>query len=273
MRILSIKTNGLKGTHFLSCSGLTNDNQTTLSLFALIRVAYSKGNGASLEAALATIHDSMTHQTPQPSNGTSGNTHDLVSRSNDPASSSLLEGLPGEEISIRFLSACSTRPQWRQSISITNEYGQTLAHLAVALGYAQLLQHLIHWGIDLHVADITGATALHLAYVFHQSHCAALLIQSGARVFVLDDLGRPPSAQYRSNLSVKSSCLSSRNCENFEPEEMMEEKRSIDNGLFVERWINAQMGHKTNNKIDIACNHCCGESFYLLILSSSLVRG
>jgi hypothetical protein len=259
MRISSIKTNGLKGTQFLSCSDLTNDNQTTLSLIAGIRAVNREGNGACLEATLATVYNSVTHQTPQPSNGTSGNTHDLVSRSNDSALPSSLEGLPVEEISIRFLSACSTRPQWRQSISITNEYGQTLAHLAVALGYAKLLQHLIHWGIDLHVADITRVTALHLAYIFHQSRCATLLIQSGARVSVLDDLGRPPSAQYRPNLSVQSICSSPRNSAIIEPEETMEEKKSLDKGVFVDQWINAQMGRKRNNKIDIACNHCRGE--------------
>src|SRR5258708_1282332 len=66
-----------------------------------------------------------------------------------------------EEFSMNFLSEHASHPGWGLIVSTTNEYRQTMAHIAVMLGYSRLLHRLIAWGIDLNVADVTGATALH----------------------------------------------------------------------------------------------------------------
>jgi hypothetical protein len=191
MRISSIRTSVWSGA---SSRPPTPQKLMALSLLAMVRAVYNEENSATLEATLATIHHSMTHPTLQRSNDASANAHGLVSCSGSPGSFSSLEGPQLEEISIRFLSVCSNRPRWRQSVSITNEYGQNLAHMAVALGYTRLFWHLIRWGIDLHAADVTGTTPLHLAHLFHHTECAIILIRSGVSKFILDDLGRSPCA-------------------------------------------------------------------------------
>ena len=108
-------------------------------------------------------------------------------------SPSQLEEVNLEEFSIHFLCTYSTHPNWRHAISSSNDYGQTLAHISVTLGYFQLLQHLVKWKIDLDTKDKMGLTALHYAYLFKQEGCARFLIHSGANQFILDDLGRSPS--------------------------------------------------------------------------------
>jgi len=104
-----------------------------------------------------------------------------------------LEDVNLEDISIRFLCTYSTHPSWKQIVSSRNGYGQTIAHIAVTLGYFRLLQHLSTWQIDVNAMDDMGSTALHYAYLFRQEECARLLIDSGADPFILDDLGRAPS--------------------------------------------------------------------------------
>ena len=104
-----------------------------------------------------------------------------------------LEEVNLEDISIHFLCTYSAQPNWKQRVSVCNEYGQTMAHICVTLGYIRLLQHLFMWQIDLNVVDNMGLTALHYAYLFRQEECARLLIRSGANPFILDDLGRSPS--------------------------------------------------------------------------------
>ncbi len=104
-----------------------------------------------------------------------------------------LEDVNLEDISVHFLCAYSTQPNWRQIVSTCNDYGQTLAHIAVTSGHFRLLQHLIRWQIDLDAVDSTGLTALHYAYLFEQEECAKFLIHSGVDQFILDDLGRSPS--------------------------------------------------------------------------------
>ena len=104
-----------------------------------------------------------------------------------------LEDVNLEDISIRFLCTYSTHPSWKQIVSSRNGYGQTIAHIAVTLGYFRLLQHLSTWQIDVNAMDDMGSTALHYAYLFTQGECARLLIDSGADPFILDDLGRAPS--------------------------------------------------------------------------------
>jgi len=98
-----------------------------------------------------------------------------------------------EDISIHFLCAYSTHPNWTQIVSTRNDYGQTLAHIAVTLGYFRLLQHLFKWQIDLNTVDSMGFSALHYAYLFKQEECANMLIHSGVDRFILDDLGRSPA--------------------------------------------------------------------------------
>ena len=98
-----------------------------------------------------------------------------------------------EDVSIQFLSTYSTHTTWRQTVSLANDYGQTLAHISVAFGFLRLLQHLVAWGIDLQVKDDMGLTALHYAYFFQQEESVVFLLCSGATRFVLDHLGRTPS--------------------------------------------------------------------------------
>ena len=98
-----------------------------------------------------------------------------------------------EEVSIHFLRTYSVHPDWKQIISSCNDYGQTMAHISMTLGYLRLLRHLFTWEIDLNVVDNMGLTALHYAYLFKQEDCAKFLIQSGVNQFILDDLGRSPS--------------------------------------------------------------------------------
>jgi len=116
-----------------------------------------------------------------------------------------------EEISIHFLRAYSIHPNWKQIISSCNDYGQTMAHISVTLGYLRMLRHLFTWEIDLNVVDNMGLTALHYAYLFKQEECAKFLIHSGVDQFILDDLGRSPSdldpsfeVRLRSNMDIDS---------------------------------------------------------------------
>jgi hypothetical protein len=104
-----------------------------------------------------------------------------------------LEDVNLEDISIHFLCSYSTHPNWKHIVSSCNDYGQTIAHICVTLGYFRLLQHLFRWQIDINVVDKMGLTALHYAYLFRQEECARLLIRAGANPFILDDLGRSPS--------------------------------------------------------------------------------
>ena len=104
-----------------------------------------------------------------------------------------LEEVNLEDISIHFLCTYSTDPKWKQIVSTCNDYGQTLAHIAVTLGYFRLLHHLFKWQIDLNAVDSMGLSALHYAYLFKQEECAKFLIHSGVDRFILDDLGRSPA--------------------------------------------------------------------------------
>ena len=97
-----------------------------------------------------------------------------------------------EKFSIRFLSAYSRATAWNQIISLQNRFGQTMAHIAVMLGYFQLLGCLVEWGIDLNLTDSKGSTALHYAFLCNELPCAVFLILSGADELALDELGRSP---------------------------------------------------------------------------------
>ena len=97
-----------------------------------------------------------------------------------------------EKFSIHFLSTYSRATNWNQIVSLQNECGQTMAHIAVMLGYFQLLGSLVEWGIDLNLTDSKGSTALHYAFLCNELACAVLLIRSGADELALDELGRSP---------------------------------------------------------------------------------
>jgi hypothetical protein len=85
-----------------------------------------------------------------------------------------------EEIAIQILDSYSMLRDWGKAVSRPNEYGQTLAHLTVSLGYTRLLEQLISWKIDLSVRDATGVTALHFARLFDRPDCVSLLTRNGA---------------------------------------------------------------------------------------------
>lgn len=102
--------------------------------------------------------------------------------------SQCLDHVQFEEIAIQILSSYSMMHcDWRNAVSCPNEFGQTLAHLAVTLGYSRLLARLISWKIDLSVRDATGATALHFACLFDRPDCASLLIQNETDQQIYDD--------------------------------------------------------------------------------------
>jgi hypothetical protein len=98
-----------------------------------------------------------------------------------------------EAVLIECLSARSAETFWNQTISKTNQYGHTMAHLAVIYRCNQLLRRLISWGIDLDIVDGGGCTALHYAYMTAQGESVAILIEAKANHLVVDDLGRIPA--------------------------------------------------------------------------------
>ena len=105
-----------------------------------------------------------------------------------------LDGSRFEEIAIQILSFYSTQINWRKMVSLPNDNGRTLAHLAVTLGYNRLLERLISWEIDLSVGDSTGATALYFAYLYDRSDCVTLILRNGVSHQVCDTPDRRPSA-------------------------------------------------------------------------------
>ena len=77
-------------------------------------------------------------------------------------------------------------------VSTSNDSGQTLVHLSVLFGYAVLLECLVRWRINLAVADISGLTALHCAYLKEDRESIRILLRGGASVSIEDKLGRIP---------------------------------------------------------------------------------
>lgn len=94
-----------------------------------------------------------------------------------------------EEIAIQILSSCSPYHDWRKVVSLPNEYGQTLAHLAITLGYTRLLEQLILWEIDHPARDVMGATALHFAHLYNRPDCVSLLTRNAADWQISDEPG------------------------------------------------------------------------------------
>ena len=168
------------------------------SLLSILKTIYQKAN------------ETIRHMRPAQLFATMNTDHDPSLNTNTTHSNSQereeilpwLEEGNIEDISIYFLCTYSTHPNWKQIVSTCNDYGQTLAHIVVTLGYFRLLQHLFKWKIDLNVVDSMGLSALHYAYLYKQEECARFLIHSGVDRFILDDLGRSP-ADLDPSLEVK----------------------------------------------------------------------
>ena len=158
----------------------------------MLKTIYQKADEKTVQKTYASVQQSLATMTTH-----LGST--LNTRSDHPDNREGAETCPRpedvdlEEVSIHFLRAYSIHPNWKQIISSCNDYGQTVAHITVALGHLRLLRHLFTWEIDFNVVDNLGLTALHYAYLFKQGDCAKFLIQSGVNQFILDDLGRSPS--------------------------------------------------------------------------------
>ena len=105
---------------------------------------------------------------------------------------SLRSSLP-ESAFLEVLSALQPLAEFPPLLATVNEQGQTLLHLAVHLRYRELVQKLIHWGIDPNVRDVNGFTALHAAYLCDDPFVVGFLEAEGASPFVLDELGRLPT--------------------------------------------------------------------------------
>ena len=91
------------------------------------------------------------------------------------------------------LSCLQARANFHEIVSTTNDYHQTLAHLAVLYDYPSLLGRLVEWRVDLTIADVNGLTALHCAYLKGDLDCVRILRRGGASEGATDKLGRTPS--------------------------------------------------------------------------------
>jgi hypothetical protein len=94
---------------------------------------------------------------------------------------------------VQALSCLQRRPNFHEIISTTNQYSQTLAHLAILYDYHLLLRHLVDWRVDLAISDVNGLTALHFAYMKGDLHSMHILRRGGAPEAAKDKLGRIPS--------------------------------------------------------------------------------
>ena len=117
------------------------------------------------------------------------------------SNTSLRSSLP-ESAFLGILSALKHLPDFSRLLATVNEQGQTLLHLAVHLRYRELVQKLIHWGIDPNIRDVNGFTALHAGYLCDDLFVVGFLEAEGATRFVLDEIGRSPTALAAFNSSV-----------------------------------------------------------------------
>jgi hypothetical protein len=129
-----------------------------------------------LQALLTIIHG------PQQSQGLQGGSHNT-----GPREDSVETGL------IEALSCLQTRSNFREIVSTTNNYNQTLAHLSILYGYPSLLSRLVDWCIDDTIADVNGLTALHYAYMKGDLDSVHMLRRGGASESATDKMGRVPS--------------------------------------------------------------------------------
>jgi len=113
-----------------------------------------------------------------------------------PQGNQILQGRsqnPIEAGLVHALSSIQARPNFGEIVSATNEYSQTLAHLAILYEYPSLLRHLVDWSIDLAISDVNGLTALHCAYMKGDLPSVRILQRGGAPEAAKDKLGRIPS--------------------------------------------------------------------------------
>ena len=95
--------------------------------------------------------------------------------------------------SLTYSSALKPLSEFPRLLATVNEQGQTLLRLAIHLQYRELVQKLIHWGIDLNVRDVNGFTALHVGNLCDDPFVIGLLEAKGATPLVLAELGRSPT--------------------------------------------------------------------------------
>ena len=119
---------------------------------------------------------------PQANRGLQGGSYGAGPR-DDPIETGLMEAL----------SCLQARPNFHEIVSTTNDYHQTLAHLAILYDYPSLLGRLVEWRIDLTIADVNGLTALHCAYMKGDPDVVRILRRGGASETATDKLGRTPS--------------------------------------------------------------------------------
>ena len=93
---------------------------------------------------------------------------------------------------IKALQSLRKKFDFDDIVSTTDDSNRTLAHLSVQFGYIVLLEHLVEWRIDLTVADVSGLTALHCAYLKGDQESTRILLRAGAPLDVRDNLGRLP---------------------------------------------------------------------------------
>jgi len=97
-----------------------------------------------------------------------------------------------ESALLNALLSLREKPNFDEIVSTSNDSSQTLAHLSVLYGYKSLLERLVEWRIDLTVADISGLTALHCAYLKEDRESIRILLSWGASSSIEDRLGRRP---------------------------------------------------------------------------------
>ena len=106
--------------------------------------------------------------------------------------SPIRQGAPIETGLVEALRSLQVQPNFREIVSTTNNWGQTLAHLSIFYDYPYLLSSLVDWRIDLTIADANGFTALHYAYMKGDLDSVRILRRGGASEVVVDKLGRTP---------------------------------------------------------------------------------
>ena len=104
-----------------------------------------------------------------------------------------MRGDPIETGLVAALTSLKSQPNFPETVSTTNAWGQTLAHLSIIHSYPYLLGHLVDWHINLALADANGLTALHYAYMESDLEGVRILRRGGASDSVVDKLGRKPS--------------------------------------------------------------------------------
>jgi hypothetical protein len=83
--------------------------------------------------------------------------------------------IPNEVLVLNMLSSWDWNENTKDIVSLTNDYGHTLAHVCAASNFEELLSYLICCGIDLTKTDNQGRTAADFASFFGHSSILRLL--------------------------------------------------------------------------------------------------